>query len=144
MNCQCKVCHSSSFQTDNQYSTDLNKNATKTPNVNDYWSASVQKLPFNIDLVPKIIRKKSKCDECNHDVTVKYLEPSKTMTPPSPIIINQAGNKLTPPSPSFTIRQQPCRQTTCYTNHRQLSDYQSKSQVPYETGTIYSFKKHFK
>ena len=93
MSCQCKVCYCSSVQSGNKFTqntTDSSSNLIKKVKFeSDGWSNSVQIYPFNIDLVPKIIRKRSKCIECNQDASVNYLDSNKVLISSNPIKNNQ-------------------------------------------------------
>lgn len=146
MSCPCKACRCSPSTPHAAASVDLSINGTlnKANSLSTHANAettwSTQKYPFNIDLVPKVIRKKSKCAECNQDVTIKYLEPNKTYSPSStpstinttastPILINQTYSRIST-TPSIIIRRIPCQQS-CHTSHTNLI---KTPPIPYETG----------
>jgi hypothetical protein len=112
MSCQCKVCYCSSVQAGNklnQNSSDSTNPVRKVKFESDAWSNSVQIYPFNIDLVPKIIRKKSKCIECNQDATVNYLDSNKVSILPH--TIKSTTNNQTKPIPIIIRELVNCKQT---------------------------------
>lgn len=73
------------------------------------WKGPIQisKYPINDDPNPLVITKESKQKiEYFQQLAIRYLKP-QTPPLPSPIVINQESNFLTPPAPPVIIRQLP-------------------------------------